>query len=184
MTEKVKVQSQNSIQEMEVAVLTEGTRLEYYAAKQFLEIYNRERGTSFQIDLMQDSPDVACKPQPFFIEIATVFDKPTDAPKLLGRAEGPGGVRQIHDAIQQINEILIDKAAKRYGVENCILVIRHGVPIFSGEDFRMYADEFIIPLAHEFKEIYLLAFREQNGLLHIGQDLICLFPSERIQIYR
>jgi hypothetical protein len=176
MTEKVKVQSQNGIQEMEVADLPEGTRLEYYAAKQFLEIYNRDRGVPYEIDLMQDSPDVACKPQPFFIEIATVFDKPTDAPKLLGRAEGPGGVREIHAAIQQINRILIDKAAKRYGVASCILVIRHGVPIFSGEDFQMYADEFVVPAAHDFKEIYLLAFREQNGVLHIGQDLNRLFP--------
>ncbi|BFU90868.1 MAG: hypothetical protein NTAFB01_20550 [Nitrospira sp.] len=137
MRDKVKVQSQNGIKEIEVAALPEGTRLEYYAAKQFLDIYNRGSGTSFEIDFMQDSPDVACKPNPFFIEIATVFDKPTDAPKLLGRAEGLGGVREIHAAIQQINIILLDKAAKRYGVPNCILVIRHGVPIFSGEDFRM-----------------------------------------------
>lgn len=177
MIEKVKVQSQIGIREMEVAALPEGTRLEYYAAKQFLEIYNRDRGVPYEIDLMQDSPDVACKPQPFFIEIATVFDKPTDAPKLLGRAEGPGGVHEIHTAIQQINNILIAKAAKRYGVTNCILVIRHDVPIFSGEDFRMYVDEFVIPTAHGFKEIYLLTFREQNGELYIGQDLIRLFLS-------
>ena len=97
-----------------------------------------------------------------------------------GRAEGPGGVREIHTAIQQINKILIDKAAKRYGVTNCILVIRHGVPIFTGDDFSMYADEFVLPTAHEFKEIHLLAFREQNGVLHIGQDLIRLFPSGRL----
>ena len=89
MTEKVKVQSQNGIEEMEVAALPEGTRLEYYAAKQFLEIYNRDRGVPYVIDLMRDSPDVACKPQPFFIEIATVFDKPTDAPKLLWSSGRP-----------------------------------------------------------------------------------------------
>lgn len=176
----VKVQLQHGIQEMEVAALPEGTRLEYYAAKQFLEIYNRGREISYEIALMQDSPDVACKPKPFFIEIATIFDKPTDAPKLLGRAEGTGGVREIHAAIEQINKILIDKAAKRYGVDNCILVIRHCVPIFSGEDFRVHADEFVVPESHEYKEIYLLAFREQGGLLYIGQDLIRLFLSERV----
>ena len=176
MAEKVKVQSRNGVREMEITALPEGTTLEYYAAKQFLEIYNRDQGHSYEIDRMQDSPDIACKPQPFFIEIATVFDKPTDAPKLLGRAEGPGGVREIHAAIQQINRILIDKAAKRYGGTNCILVIRHLVPIFTGEDFRMYADEFVIPTTHQFKEIYLLAFKEQDGDLRPGQDLICLFP--------
>lgn len=180
MTEKVKVQSRNGIREMEVSSLPEGTRLEYYAAEQFLEIYNNDRDTPYEIDLMQDSPDVACKPQPFFIEVATIFDKPTDAPKVLGRAEGPGGAREIHAAIQQINRILIDKAAKRYGVANCILVIRHGVPIFSGEDFRMYADEFVVPESHEFTDIYLLAFREKDGLLFIGQDLIRLFPPQRV----
>lgn len=180
MAEKVKVQSQEGIREIEVPSLPEGTRLEYYAVKQFLEIYNNGRDSPYEIDLMQDSPDVACKPQPFFIEVATIFDKPTDAPKLLGRAEGLGGVREIHAAIQQINRILIDKAAKRYGVANCILVIRHGVPIFTGEDFRMYADEFVVPVTHEFKEIYLLAFREQEGVLHLGEDLVRLFPSERV----
>ena len=180
MAEKVRVQSRNGIQEMEITALPEGTTLAYYAAKQFLEIYNKDQGHSYEIDLMQDSADVACKPQPFFIEIATVFDKPTDAPKLFGRAGGPGGVREIHDAIQQINRILIDKAAKRYGVTNCILVIRHGVPIFTGDDFRMYADEFVVPATHEFREIYLLAFREQDGVLHLGKDLICLFPVGKV----
>ena len=80
MAEKVKVQSRNGVQEMEITALPEGTTLEYYAAKQFLEIYNRDQGHSYEIDLMQDSPDVACKPQLFFIKIATVFDKPTNAP--------------------------------------------------------------------------------------------------------
>jgi hypothetical protein len=178
MAEKVRVQSTDGIQEMEVSRLLEGTRLEYYAAKQFLEIYNRHRSVPYEIDLMQDSPDVACKPQPFFIEIATIFDEPTDAPKVLGRAEGAGGVREIHAAIQQINKILIDKATKRYGVTTCVLVIRHGVQIFSGDDFRLYVDEFVIPTVHEFEEIYLLAFREQNGVLHIGQGLIRLFPTQ------
>jgi hypothetical protein len=179
MPEKVKVQIDNGVQEVEVATLPEGNRLEYYAAKQFLEIYNRGQAVPYEIELLQDSPDVACKPQPFFIEVATVFDKSTDAPKLLGRAEGQGGVREIHAAIQQINRILVDKAAKRYG-GSCVLVIRHGVPIFSGEDFRIYADKFIVPASHEFKEIYLLAFRDQNGVLNIGQDLIRLFPSQSV----
>ncbi|CUS39911.1 hypothetical protein COMA2_90090 [Candidatus Nitrospira nitrificans] len=40
------------------------TRLEYYAAKQFFEIYNNDREISYEIALMQDSPDVACKPKP------------------------------------------------------------------------------------------------------------------------
>lgn len=178
--ETVKVRTPQGTQEMAVSTLSEGNRLEYYAAKQFLEIYNKDSDVPYEIELLQDSPDVACKPQPFFIEVATVFDKPTDPPKILGRAEGPGGVREIHAAIEQINKILINKAAKRYGVDNCILVIRHGVPIFTGEDFRIHADEFVVPEFHEYKEIYLLAFREQGGLLHIGQDLIRLFPSERV----
>jgi hypothetical protein len=95
MTEKARVQTQSGIKEIEVVSLPEGTRLKYYAAKQFLELYNQGREISYGIDLMQDSPDVVCKPKSFFIEIATVFDKPTDAPKLLGRAEGQGGVREI-----------------------------------------------------------------------------------------
>jgi len=41
----------------------------------------------------------------------------------------------------------------------------------------MFIDEFDIPQAHEFTEIYLLAFREKNGLLQVGSDLIRLFPS-------
>jgi len=57
-------------------------------------------------------------------------------------------------------------------------LIRHGVPIFSGDDFRRFADEFVIPARHEFRGIYLLAFREENGLLHVGQDLIRLFSVE------
>src|SRR5207244_5925486 len=81
-------------------------------------------------------------------------------------------------AINQVNRILADKATKRYGVPNCVLLIRHGVPIFSGDDFRRFADEFVIPARHEFRGIYLLAFREENGLLHVGQDLIRLFSVE------
>lgn len=63
----VNVQSQHGIQEMEIAALPEGTRLEYYAAKQFLEIYNNDREISYEIALMQDSPDVACKQNLDFI---------------------------------------------------------------------------------------------------------------------
>ena len=147
--ERVKVRLQDGIQEMEISALPEGNRLEYYAAKQFLEVYNEGRTVPYKIDLLQDSPDVACVPTPFYIEVATIFDKPTDAPKILGRAEGAGGVREIHAAIEQVNRILRDKASKRYGVTNCVLVIRHGVPIFTGEDFRLYADEFLIPDAHD-----------------------------------
>lgn len=72
MTEKVKVRLQNVIQEMEVASLPEGNRLEYYAAMQFLEIYNADQTVRYEIDLLQDSLDVACVPQPFDIEVATV----------------------------------------------------------------------------------------------------------------
>lgn len=178
MMETVKVLTGEGIQEMEVSALPEGNRLEYYAAKQFLEIYNGGPTVRYEIDVLQDSPDIACIPTPFFIEVATVFDRPTDAPKILGRADGAGGVREIHAAIEQVNTILADKATKRYGVANCILVIRHGVPIFSGNDFRLFADEFVIPATHEFSRIYLLAFREENDLLHVGQDLIRLFPME------
>jgi hypothetical protein len=174
--ETVRVQTVGGIEEVEVATLPEGNRLEYYAAKQFLEIYNEARQVRYEIDLLQDCPDIACVPTPFFIEVATVFDRPKDAPKLLGRAEGFGGVREIHAAIQQVNRILSDKASMRYGVINCILVVRHGVPVFSGDDFRLFADEFATPETHEFSEIYLLAFLERNGVLHIGRDLIRLFP--------
>ena len=45
----VNVQSQHGIQEMEIAALPEGTRLEYYAVKQFLEIYNNDREISYEI---------------------------------------------------------------------------------------------------------------------------------------
>lgn len=106
-----------------------------------------------------------------------MFDNPIDAPKLLGRSDAVGGAREIHSAIQQVNDILENKASKRYGVANCVLVIRHAVPVFNGDDFRLYIDEFIVPESHEFSEIYLLAFLEKNGLLHIGKDLIRLFPE-------
>ena len=175
--ETVRVKTVQGVEERELSVLPEGSRLEYFAAKQFLQIYNETSKKRYEVDVLQDCPDVACCPSPFFIEVATIFDTPTDAPKILGRAEGIGGVREIHAAIRQINSILENKASKRYGVSNCFLVIRHGVPIFSGKDFRMFIDEFDIPQAHEFTEIYLLAFREKNGLLQVGSDLIRLFPS-------
>ncbi len=173
--ERVKVLTTAGIQDMDVSELPEGNRLEYFATKQFLKLYNESRPTPYAIDLLQDSPDVACVPGPFYIEVATVFDRPTDAPKILGRAEGIGGVREIHAAIGQVNTILRNKASKRYSVANCILVIRHGVPIFTGDDFRIYIDDFLIPETHVFTEIYLLAFREEHGVLHLGEDLICLF---------
>jgi len=175
--ERVKVAKPTRVEVVEVSTLPEGNRLEYYAAKQFLEIYNKEHQTQYEVDILQDCPDVVCEPAPFYIEIATVFDRPTDAPKLLGRSEGTGGVREIHAAINQVNCILRDKASKRYGVANCVLVIRHAVPIFNGDDFRLFIDEFIIPETHEFSEIYLLAFLERNGILQVGGDLIRLFPG-------
>lgn len=176
--ETIKVRFPDTIKEIAVSALPEGNRLEYYAAKQFLEIYNQGHATQYEIDLLQDSPDVACVPKHFYIEVATVFDQPTDAPKIMGRAEGTGGVREIHAAIKQINKILHDKSLKRYGVANCVLVIRHGVPIFSGQDFRLFADEFIIPYPHDFSEIFLLTYLEKNGKLLLGKDMICLFPKE------
>ncbi len=121
--ERVRVAKPTSIELADVSSLPEGNRLEYYAAKQFLEIFNRDRQVPYEIDLLQDCPDVACTPAPFYIEVATFFDTPTDAPKLFRRGEGDGGVREIHAAIQQVNGILRDRASKRYGVVNCILGI-------------------------------------------------------------
>lgn len=174
--EKVKVARPTGIEFEDVSTLPEGCRLEYYAAKQFLKILNIGRHVPYEVDVLQDSPDVACTPEPFFIEVATVFDTPTDAPKLFGRAEGIGGVREIHAAILQVNKILKDKSSKRYGVDNCVLVIRHAVPVFTGNDFRRFRDEFVIPDNHAFSGIYLLAFLETDGMLRLGGDLVCLFP--------
>lgn len=175
--ERVRVEKPAGIELADVSSLPEGNRPEYYAAKQFLEIFNRDRQVPYEIDLLQDCPDVACTPAPFYIEVATVFDTPTDASKLLGRGEGVGDLREIHAAIRQVKGILRDKASKRYGVVNCILVIRHGVPIFTGRDFRRFVDKFIIPKTHGFDEIYLLTFLETNGLLTVGGDLLRLFPT-------
>ena len=175
--ERVRVLTPTGILEKDVSTLPEGNRLEYYAAKQFLKLYGAVSGTRYEVDLLQDCPDVVCVPPPFYIEVATVFDLPTDAPKLLGRAEGIAGVQEIHAAITQINRILSEKATRRYGVDNCVLVIRHAVPIFSGDDFRRFIDEFLIPGNHEFSAIYLLAFLQRNGLLHLGDDLVRLFPT-------
>ena len=177
----VTVLKQNGTKEaVEVSTLPEGNRLEYFAVKQFLEIYNRDNQTTFSINLLQDAPDVVCTApgkEWLYIEVATIFDRPTDAPKILGRAEGLSGAREIHHAINQINQIMISKAKKRYGVKNCILLLRHGVPVFSGDDFRLWREDFIIPSGHDFKEIFLLAYRQKNGMMYVGEDLICLFPT-------
>ncbi len=165
---------------VQTSTLPEGNRLEYFAVKQFLEIYNRENTTAFHISLLRDAPDVECTEPSggvLYIEVATIFDRQTDAPKMLGRAEGPGGAREIGEAIRQINNVMASKSTKKYGFPNCTLLLRHGVPIFSGDDFRLSIDDFIIPLSHDFREIYLLAYRQDGGVMHVGQDLIRLFPA-------
>jgi hypothetical protein len=165
---------------VDVSILPEDKRLEYFAAKQFLEIYNRKNRTSFRIELLQDAPDVVCAQgnETLDIEVTTVFDYRTDAPKILGRAEGLGRAREIGAAISEINRVINSKSTKNYGSENCILLLRHGVPIFTGVDFRQRIGNFIVPKTHSFKEIYLLAHRDENGTMHVGKDLIRLFPQE------
>jgi hypothetical protein len=174
-------QQDRQLDTVPVSTLSEKKRLEYYAAKQFLALYNMENHTTFRITVLRDAPDVECADlagNPLYLEVATVFDRNTDAPVMLGRtAHRPARPREIQDAIQQANEVIASKTSMRYGCPNTVLVLRHAVPVFSGLDFRLQIQDFRIPESHGFLEIYLLAHREDGGVMHLGEDLVRLYPT-------
>lgn len=90
------------------ATLNEKETIEKATADAFIEIYNREMGTSFSIVEYSDAPDIRCKDlngNILNLEVTLTEDRPKDIQAALGRSD--------HRSIEALREHLADvKAGK------------------------------------------------------------------------
>ena len=86
--------------------MTEREKTELETAKQFLDLYNSQKGTSFEIVKHGDAPDFHCQDQNgenLYLEITLTEDKTGDIPALLGRSDtrSPEALKQHLDAVKR-----------------------------------------------------------------------------------
>jgi len=115
--------------------LSEKQKIELHTADKFLAIYNKQKGSSYKITAIEDSPDIACqweeKNLKLYLEITLTEDRKLDIASGLGRKQTRSldlvcnrRGYSIENPIYQIIERIKEKTSKRYG-ENVALIVRH-----------------------------------------------------------
>jgi hypothetical protein len=126
---------------------TEKQKIELATAKIFLSIYNRDRGTTFNVLKQGDAPDILCHDPntgaELGLEITLLEDLPGEIKHILGRGQPPNSpitgtpVRSFYDDVApQLERTLEDKLLSYYGPCTA-LVIRQTAPIWGPEDWSM-----------------------------------------------
>jgi hypothetical protein len=91
------------------ASMNEKEAIEKATADAFVELYNREMGTSFSIVEYSDAPDIRCKDKrgnTFNFEITLTEDRPRDIQAALGRSNH----RSIEALRQHLADVKVGKA--------------------------------------------------------------------------
>ena len=86
--------------------MNEKEAIEKATADAFIELYNREMGTSYTIVEYSDAPDIRCKDKEgkvFNFEITLTEDRPKDIQAALGRSD--------HKSIEALRQHLVDVRA-------------------------------------------------------------------------
>jgi hypothetical protein len=89
--------------------LNEKEAIEKATADAFIELYNREMGTSFSIVKRSDAPDIRCedpKGNIFNFEVTLTEDRPKDIQAALGRSDH----RNIEALRQHLADVRVGKA--------------------------------------------------------------------------
>ena len=157
--------------------------LEIGALNQFAEALVPVLGEGrFTFDrlLKPPEPDALCSfdGQPLHVEVAHVYGTRSDARKLLGRTgkSAPTDVEQMCSAKMQLdvrlltplNDLLSDKATKKYQTSRVWLLIRSAFPLWCIVDFVGNQARIAVPVEHPFEKIWLLCGpRTSFGLLQL-----------------
>lgn len=163
----------------------ENQAIEKATADAFVELYNREMGTSFSIVEYSDAPDIRCKdPQGnvFNFEITLTEDRPNDIKAVLGRSDhrGIAALRQnladvragkAHLRVSCLQGNVVDmivnrispKLPKDYG-SNVALVIRDSSPVCWDWDLATNQISAMLNLQRNpfDKGIWILSFRKDR----------------------
>lgn len=158
--------------------------LEIAALNQFAEALVPVLGEGrFTFDrlLKPPEPDALCSfdGQPLHVEVAHVYGTQSDVKKLLGRTgkSAPTHAQQMRSAkvrldvrlLTPLNDLLSDKATKKYQTSRVWLLIRSAFPLWSLIDFVENKACMKVPAKHPFERIWLLCGpRASFGLLQLA----------------
>jgi len=150
---------------------SEKERLEKGALEKFAEGFTSsiDRG-ELKFVRLQTPPeaDGLCQlnGSPLNIEVAHVYGTDADVRYLLGRKgyseptkeeKFQSGLIPLNERIiGPMNNVLKQKAKKKYFSSPVWLLIRVGIPILTAEEFQVYQGEIKIPDTHPFNEIWLM----------------------------
>lgn len=139
--------------------------------------------------LKPPEPDALCSfdSQPLHVEVAHVYGTQSDAKKLLGRTgkSAPTQAQQMLSArvsldgclgtdgrllrlLTPLNDLLSDKATKKYQTSRVWLLVRSASPLWNRVDFVENQACIAVPTEHPFEKIWLLCGpRASCGLLQL-----------------
>lgn len=157
------------VTEEELKNLNSKQKLEYYAVKEFLEVYKTQRHICTKIIELSDNPDVKIllNNKIIGIEVAHAFYDTEEAKMLLGQKYKNYSFHEImpdDDFVKPIQKILHKKSTKNYGKDTW-LVIRSASPIFSADTLELYSKNLLIPENH-FDQIWIV-FNRFNTISQI-----------------
>jgi hypothetical protein len=155
---------------------TEKQTIELATARKFLHLYNRERGTAFEVLRREDTPDILCRDSntnaELGLEITLLEDLPGEIKHILGRGRQPISkttgtpARSFFDDVaQQLEHALEGKLLSAYGPSTA-LVIRQVSPIWGPDDWQRIKEDIR-------KEV----FRGREHNFGAGVWLICVDDS-------
>lgn len=157
--------------------------LEIGALNEFAEALVSEIGRGrFKFHRLLDppEPDALCSfdGDLLHLEVAHVYGTQSDVKKLLGRKgkSAPTHAQQICSAevpldarlLAPLNDVLSNKATKRYQTSRVWLLVRSAFPLWSIVDFVGNQARIAVPVEHPFEKIWLLCGpRASFGLLRL-----------------
>lgn len=155
---------------------SEKQKIELATAKKFLQLYNKDYGTAFEVIKSGDAPDVLCRDpdtrKELELEITLLEDLPGEIKHMLGRGRQPTspttgtGVRSFYDDVApQLERALENKLLSTYGPRTA-LVIRQVAPIWGPPEWRTIVEQ-----------VRKDVFRGREHNFGAGMWLICVDSS-------
>ena len=131
--------------------LPEKKHIEHSIAVLFLGLYNQRKGTNYEINELQDTPDVTCVDQNtgdfLELEITLLQGLPDEIKHVLGRDKKPISpttgttVVSYDDILDQLKIRLDEKLLSSYG-PNTALVLRQVSILWEPKEWKAVADQF------------------------------------------
>lgn len=146
-------------------LLDEKWLIEEGAALALLEILNSQQGTSYEIVMHADRPDIVIENQldgtRLGVEVTHLFYDSDEARFVFGRSHNPShSPEYIEEYIRRLNGLLQQKSVKSKGYNHeypLVLLIRVVSPLFHMYDFKAYESRIVVPPS-DFKIIWLLFY--------------------------